>query len=105
MFKPIILLSALLLTACTDDTQQSQTGEKQPNAVELLTEAEKTFESISDQFKWRDTHLLVEQAQVALKNGDEQLAISLANKVIKQSELMQAQIQFADDNWQALMPQ
>ncbi|MCF6300431.1 MAG: hypothetical protein L3J52_04860 [Proteobacteria bacterium] len=105
MFKLIILLSILFLTACTDNTPPAQTGEKQPNAVEVLAKAEKTFAAISDQFKWRDTHLLIEQAQVALKNGDEQRVISLAKIIIKQSELMQAQRQFADDNWQALMPQ
>jgi len=109
----VVLLLTFLLSNC----DSSQSDEKidlnsDPNKVsdnvadskKILDNAKNALKNVDAEFQWRDTHLILENADKAMNAGDFKLSIDLSNKVIQQTVLMTEQKQFANEYWQDLIP-
>ena len=80
-------LSLGLLAGC------ATTGDEGPSAAEQAIADAKiaNTEAAALGYEWRDTGVLIEQAEKALADGDEAKALELANKAIAQAEAAKAQ--------------
>ena len=80
-------LSLGLLAGC------ATTGDEGPSAAEQAIADAKiaNTEAAALGYEWRDTGVLIEQAEKALADGDEAKALELANQAIAQAEAAKAQ--------------
>lgn len=80
-------LSLGLLAGC------ATTGEEGPSAAEQAIADAKAAnaEAAALGYEWRDTGSLIEQAEKAMADGDEDKALQLANKALAQAEAARAQ--------------
>ncbi len=111
----VVLLLTFLLYNC-DSGQSDETvnlnvdpikipvSDNVTNSKNALDDAKTALKNVDAAFQWRDTHLILENAENAMNAGDFKLSIDLSNKVIQQTVLMTEQKQFANDNWQDLIP-
>jgi nucleoid-associated protein YgaU len=86
-FIAAVALSLGLMAGC------ATTGDEGPSAAELAIADAKAAnaDAAALGFEWRDTGKLIEQAEKALADGDEEKALELANKALAQSEAAKAQ--------------
>jgi hypothetical protein len=73
-------------------------------AIKMLDEAVVSLNNVPPEFQWRDTQLLINEAQKTLNEGQIELSIKLSQDAIQQSQLMIEQKEFAKNNWQNLIP-
>jgi len=109
-----ILLLTLTLINCTNDNSGDSTlvsenknkslSDHSIKAKKVLDDAINSLNNIAEEFHWRDTHLIIQESQTALLEGQYVLSIELAEKVIHQSKLMKEQQEYAKNNWQSLVP-
>jgi hypothetical protein len=109
-----ILLLTLTLINCTNDNSGDYTlvsenknkslSDHSIKAKKVLDDAINSLNNIAEEFHWRDTHLIIQESQTALLEGQYVLSIELAEKVIHQSKLMKEQQEYAKNNWQSLVP-
>ncbi len=79
----LVATAALLLNACA----YTPPGASASDAKTAISKAvQKTRQSAKVGYEWRDTGKIIKKAKVALKKGDIDTAIKLANKAGKQSE-------------------
>lgn len=115
----VVFLFTFLLSSCdtnnANENDSSKTNTKNPpittnetaneiQSKKVLNDAIKALNSVDDEFKWRDTHLALKESQKALANGEFELSIEIAQKVILKAKLMNEQQEFADNHWQDLIP-
>ena len=83
----VFALSLGLLAGC------ATTGEEGPSAAEQAIADAKAAnaEAAALGYEWRDTGSLIEQAEKAMADGDEDKALQLANKALAQAEAAKAQ--------------
>ncbi len=85
--------AALMLGACA--SAPSGPVHTKNDALSAITAAEhETDRAAKAGFEWRDTRKLIKKAQAALKKGDYDTAVKLANKAKRQSSnaLKQAEL-------------
>ena len=82
-----VVLSLGLMAGC------ATTGDEGPSAAEQAIADAKAAnaEAAALGFEWRDTGKLIEQAEKALADGDEDKALELANQALAQAEAAKAQ--------------
>ena len=86
---PFAIAAALALGACTMGGGTSST---QADASSAITAAEhETKRAKSKGFEWRDTGKIIKKAKKAMKEGDFDTAVKLANKAKRQSSSALAQ--------------
>ena len=108
----IVLLSIILLFACDNnnadslaiDTSNPSIPANEAQSKKAINNAISSFNNVDKEFQWRDTYLIIQASQNALINGEFELSIQLAQKVIAQTTLMNEQKDFADNHWQSLIP-
>ncbi len=84
MKKAIIFAALLALSACA--------GTQGPSYEEVVTQAKKEMKvAKSMDALWRDTGKFLKKADKAKKAGDDDKAMKLAKKALKQAQLAQAQ--------------
>ena len=88
----------------TIDTNNQSISTNKSQSNKTLKEAIDSLKNIDKEFRWRDTHLIIQASQNALNNGEFKLSTELAKKVIAQTKLMDEQKDFAENNWQNLIP-
>ena len=86
-FLAAVALSLGLMAGC------ATTGDEGPSAAEQAIADAKAANAEAGAlgFEWRDTGTLIEQAEKALADGDEEKALELANKALAQAEAAKAQ--------------
>ena len=111
-FTGFILLICVL-TNCqnNNDSNKIETDHINPPISGIETQSKKALDdainalnNVEDEFQWRDTHLILNEAQKAFSDGNFSLSIELAQKVVKQTQLMHEQKEFSDKHWQSLLP-
>ena len=82
-----VVLSLGLIAGC------ATTGDEGPSAAEqAIADAKAANAEVAALgYEWRDTSSLIEQAEKALADGDEEKALELANKALAQAEAAKAQ--------------
>jgi len=80
-FIPLAIATALVFGACSSGPKHTENDAKDAIAA---AEAE-TKTAKAKGFEWRDTGKMIKKAQEALKNGDIDEAVKLANKAKRQS--------------------
>ena len=119
----VVIFLTIMLTNCnkdnanevdklvtdSDTTQNNAKKEVQKStsiteSKEALIDAINALNDVAEEFHWRDTYLLIEESQEALSEGDFELSVDLSQKVIQQTKLMNEQQEFANNNWQSLIP-
>ncbi len=75
--------AALLLHACANNP--AATSAEDANAAISMAE-QKTQQARKVDYEWRDTGKIIKKAKAALKKGDIDTAIKLANKASRQSD-------------------
>jgi starvation-inducible outer membrane lipoprotein len=86
--KKIILLAAaaaLVLGACASTS--SQTYNKNDAMSSIMAAEHETARASNVGYEWRDTGKIIKQAQEAMKQGQYDKAVKLANKAKQQSTL------------------
>jgi len=72
---------------------------------QLIQEAEQARTRANELgYEWNTIGPLMEQGHAAVKDGNQELAISLFNKAKQHSELAIAQAKYAEQNWTILVP-
>lgn len=110
-----VLMFIILLPSCdknnsneindlTIDTNNQSISTDKSQSNKTLKEAIDSLKNIDKEFRWKDTHLIIQASQNALNNGEFKLSTELAMKVIAQTKLMDEQKDFAENNWQNLIP-
>ena len=75
-------------------------------AEDSITKAEEARVKVAKAgYEWTTTSLLINEAKQAAADGNQELAIKLANEAIKQTEEGMKQADFADKNWQDTVPE
>ncbi len=95
MKKIAVLFAAAALTLGACASSPSGPTHTENDAIGAITAAEhETNRAAKAGFEWRDTRKLIKKAQEALKKGDYDTAVKLANKAKRQSSnaLNQAQL-------------
>lgn len=94
MVKPaFVIAAAALLAACaTHETSETRFNQLAAQVEDEIRVADATG------FLWRDTDMLLEQARIARQQGQEDVAVGLAQRALRQAKLAQQQ---ARDNAKA----
>lgn len=88
-FIPFAIAATLVLGACTGGGGTSYT-EKDAQSAILAAEHE-TKRAKAKGYEWRDTGKMIKKAKAALKEGDIEKAVKLANQAKRQSSNALAQ--------------
>lgn len=83
-FIPFAVATALVLGACGGGGSSAGYNEKDAKSAILAAEHE-TKRAKAKGFEWRDTGKMIKKAKAALKDGDIETAVKLANKAKHQS--------------------
>jgi len=96
----LILVTGSLVIGCAGTTEEDSTSQtSQASGAEgAIAAAERAYKkAVAELYAWRDTGKLIKKAKKALKDGNEDKAIKLANKAKKQADDAIAQKYFELD--------
>ena len=102
--KQILLIGVIVLTAACENSSDNASNQNEDSSATSYEEAhaaavEAIDYSVSRGHAWTTADALLEQAVAATANGDEALAIELANRARTQAELAARQADIEETTW------